>query len=324
MGSHRIGLAFALAVWLLAGSTAACAQAYPSKPVKFVLPGPPGSGPDQVVRLLADRLGTAWAVPVIVENRAGATGTIGSDYVVRSAPDGYTALFAFTSIVQAAALLPKVPFDFEKDLAPVSLVSYAPIALTVQADSPIRNLAQYLASAKNPAAPLSYGVLGTGSSAHILAETLRRAAGAQFTHVPYKGEAAALADLLGGQIQSAWAGVGAARSFVVSGRLRALAVAAPTRSRALPEVPTFTELGYPDVGTVSWFGVLVPAATSRTIVEKLSADINRVLAQNDVMTRLSDSGVEPAGTSPERFAEVLRVDIPKWQRMIKEARIKLD
>jgi tripartite-type tricarboxylate transporter receptor subunit TctC len=142
--------------------------------------------------------------------------------------------------------------------------------------------------------------------------------------VPYKGEAAALNDLLGGQIQTAWAGAGAAKPFVVNGRLRALAVAAPMRSKALPDVPTFAEFGYPDVGTVSWFGVLLPAATSRPIVEKLSADINRVLAQNDVVTRLNDSGVEPAGTSPERFAEVLRVDIPKWQRLIKEAGITAD
>ena len=290
--------------------------------MKFVLPGPPGSGPDQVVRLLGDRLAKAWGVPAIVENRPGATGTIGADYVVRSAPDGYTALFAFTSIIQAAALMPKAPFDFQKDLAPVSLVSYAPIVIAVRTDSPSRDLAQYLASARDPGKPVSYGVLGTGSSAHILAETLRRAAKANFTHVPYKGEAAALADLLGGQIQTAWAGAGAAKQFVVNGRLRALAVAAPNRSKALPDVPTFAELGYPDVATVSWFAVLLPAATPRPIVQKLSSDVNRVLAQSDVAERLSASGIEPAGTTPERFAEVLQVDIPKWQKMIREAGIK--
>ena len=322
MRLRRLALMLFAAMALSTGT--ALAQTYPAKPVKFVLPGPPGSGPDQVIRLIADRLGTAWGVAAIVENRAGATGTIGTEYVVRSAPDGYTALFAFTSIIQAAAILPKVPFDFEKDLVPVSLVSYAPIVLTVQSESANRTLAQYLASAKNPSAPVSYGVLGTGSSAHILAETLRRAANVQFTHVPYKGEAAALADLLGGQIKSAWAGAGAAKPFVANGRLRALAVAAPVRSRALPDVPTFTELGFPDVGTVSWFGVLLPAATPRPIVEKLASDVNRVLAQSDVITRLADSGVEPAGTSPERFAEVLRVDIPKWQRMIKDAGIKAE
>jgi len=168
----------------------AIAQDYPSKTVKFVLPSAPGSSPDRVVRLLADRLGAVWGMPAIVENRPGATGTVGSEYVARSAPDGHTALFAFTSVIQAPALLPKVPYDIERDFAPVSLVAYAPFVVAVRADSPFVTLADYLAAARNPATPVSYGTFGNGSTYHIIAETLRRAARVNFIHVPYKGEAA--------------------------------------------------------------------------------------------------------------------------------------
>ena len=316
----------ALALSVLAGALstdAAFAQDYPSKTVKFVLPSAPGSAPDRVVRLLADRLAAVWGVPAIVENRPGGTGTVGSEYVARSAPDGHTALFAFTSVIQAPALLPSVPYDIERDFAPVSMVAFAPFVVAVRADSPFATLADYLAAAR--AAPVSYGTFGNGSTYHIIAETLRRAAHANFIHVPYKGEALALTDLLGGQLQSSWASVGLISSHVRAGKLRALAVAAPARSKALPEVPTFGELGYPQIGTtVSWFGVLLPGGTPRAIVDKLSADVNRIMARSDVAATLANAGIEPAGTSPERFAEVLRVDTPIWKQMIQDAGIKAD
>lgn len=299
----------------------AAAQTYPSRAVKFVMPAAPGSSPDRVSRLLAQHLGTLWGVPVIVENRPGGTGTVGSEYVMRSAPDGYTALFAFTSVIQAPALLPKVPYDIEKDFAPVSLVTYAAVTLSVRADSPFKTLADLLAAAKDPAAPLSYGTFGAGSTFHIYGETLRRAAGAHMVMVPYKGEALALTDLLGGQIQSTWASLGLVSPHLAAGRVRALAIAQPARSKVAPDVPTFAELGYPQVGVVTWFGVLLPAATPRAIVQKMSDDINRVLAQPEVRHSLTQTGIEPAGTSPERFAEILRVDAAKWKQMIREAGI---
>ena len=318
----RIALVSCVLASALSG---AIAQDYPSKTVKFVLPSAPGSAPDRVVRLLADRLGAVWGVPAIVENRPGGTGTVGSEYVARSAPDGHTALFAFTSVIQAPALLPSVPYDIERDFAPVSLVAYAPFVVAVRADSPFATLADYLAAARNPATPVSYGTFGNGSTYHIIAETLRRAARVNFIHVPYKGEALALTDLLGGQLQSSWASVGLISAHVRGGKVRALAVAMPVRSKALPEVPTFSELGYPQIGTtVSWFGVLLPAGTPRSIVDKLSADVNRIIARSDVSAMLANSGIEPAGTSPEKFAEVLRVDTPKWKQMIQEAGIRAD
>lgn len=314
----RLILAVACA---LGASQAALAQSFPSRAVKFVMPAAPGSSPDRVSRLMAERLGALWGVPVFVENRPGGTGTVGSEYVMRSAPDGYTALFAFTSVVQAPALLPKVPYDIERDFAPVSLVAYAPVTLSVRADSPFRTLADLLAAAKNPASPLSYGTFGIGSTFHIYGETLRRAANVHMVMVPYKGEALALTDLLGGQIQASWASLGLVSPHVAAGRVRALAIAQPARSGVIPDVPTFSESGFPQVGTVTWFGVLLPAATPRPIVQKMSTDINRVLAQPGVANSLTQSGIEPAGTTPERFAEVLKVDSVKWRQMIEEAGI---
>ena len=310
-----------MATCALAASVAALAQTFPSKAVKFVMPAAPGSSPDRVSRLMAQRLGTLWGVPVIVENRPGGTGTVGSEYVMRSAPDGYTALFAFTSVIQAPALLPKVPYDIEKDFAPVSLVAYAPVTLSVRADSPFRTLADLLAAAKNPASPVSYGTFGIGSTFHIYGETLRRAANVHMVMIPYKGEALALTDLLGGQIQATWASLGLISPHVAAGRVRALAIAQPARSKVIPDVPTFSELGFPQVGTVTWFGVLLPAATPRPIVQKMSTDINRVLAQPEVANSLTQTGIEPAGTTPERFGEVLKIDSVKWRQMIQEAGI---
>ncbi len=318
---RRKFLGVAAAGAALALCQSAAAQTFPSKTVKFVMPAPPGSSPDRVSRLLAERLRAAWGVAVIVENRPGATGTVGSEYVMRSEPDGHTALFAFTSVVQAPALLPRVPYDIEKDFAPVSLVAYAPVALAVRADSPYKTLGDLLSAAKNPATPVSYGTFGNGSTFHILGETLRRAAGANFLHVPYKGEALSFTDLLGGQIHSSWNSVGLLSSHVRAGKARALAVAHAQRTSALPEVPTFAELGYPQLSAALWFGVLVPAATPRPVVERMNADINGVLKQADIANSLGSSGIEPAGTTPERFGEVLRADSAKWKQMIRDAGI---
>jgi tripartite-type tricarboxylate transporter receptor subunit TctC len=307
----------------IAGAPRARAQGYPAKLVKFVMPSAPGSAPDRVSRLLADRLAAAWGVPVVVENRVGGTGTVGSEYVARSAPDGYTALFAFTSVIQAPALLPKVSYDIERDFQAVSLVARTPIVLVVRADSPFRTLADHVNAARS-GLPISYGTFGNGSSYHIYGETFRRAANIDLIHVPYKGEALALTDLLGGQISSSFGSVGLTSPHIRAGKVRALGVVAPARSPALPDVPTFAEQGYPRLDVVGWFGVLVPAATPRALVEKLSADINRVMAREDVAGPLRDSGIEPVGTTPDRYAEILRADTLKWRQMILETGIKAD
>lgn len=298
------------------------AQTYPARPVKFVLPGPPGGGPDRVIRLVGEKLNKLWGVPVIVDNRPGGTGMIGAEAVARSASDGYTVLFTFTALVQAPALFSKVPYNLDRDFIPVSLVANAPVFLSVKADSPYRTLPDLLSAARNAAAPLSYGTFGTGSSYHIYGETLARAAKVHLLHVPYKGEALALADLLGGQIQSSFVSVGTGSPQVRAGKIRALALVAATRSPVLPDVPTFPELGFPALDAVGWFGALVPSGTSKEIVSKLSTDINRTIQQPELANVLREMGFEPVGTTPEQFAKLLHSDSIKWGRMIREAGIK--
>ena len=306
--------------WPMAGIT----QAYPERPVKFVVTSVPGGGPDRVIRILADRLNKLWSIPVIVENRPGGTGTIATQAVARSAPDGYTVLFTVVTFIQAPVLLPSVPYDYERDFVPVTLVTYAPVTLVVRADSPYRTLPDLLSGARNAAAPVSYGTIGMGTSHHIYGETLTRAAKANLLHVPYKGETPALSDLLGGQVQSVFTSVGAALPLVSAGKIRALALVTPARSPVLPEVPTFAELGFPGLSTVGWFGVLVPSGTSRDIVKKLSADISRTIRQPELTGLLRDMGFEPVGTTPEQFGEFLRSEYGKWERMIREAGLRGD
>jgi tripartite-type tricarboxylate transporter receptor subunit TctC len=324
---------FGLAVLGLAGMLAApgpsqaqsaasaAAQGYPNKPVRFVVPGAAGGGTDRVARIVGDRLGQAWGIPVVVENRAGGSGFIASEHIAKSPADGYSILFGFTALIQAPALFASVPYDWEKDFAPVSLVAYAPVVLVVPASSPIKTLAEYVAAAKG-SNPVSYGSFGIGTSFHIYGETFQRVAGINLLHVPYKGESLSLTGILGGQLQSNFNSVGISTPHIRSGKLRALATVTPQRSKILPEVPTFAELGYPKMDAVGWFGALAPAATPRAIVDKLSADINRTLAQGDAATVMRDLGFDPVGTTPQRFAEFLKGDALKWKQMIQEAGIK--
>ena len=268
-----------------AAPTAAPATApWPARAVRMVMPSPPAGSPDRVTRLVADRLAARWGQPVVVENRPGATTMIGTEYVIRNAqPDGYTLLSTFTSLVQAPALFDKVPFDWERDLAPITQLIRSEVVLVVRGDSPWRSLGELIAAAKaaqgtSPNKPLSYGSFGNGSSFHIYGETLKRGAAINMTHVPYKGEAQSMTDLLGGQVDVNFNSIGTALPHLRSGRLRALALVSPVRSRAMPDVPTFAEAGVRRLETAGWFGLLAPAATPRAVVERVAADTAQVLA----------------------------------------------
>ncbi len=304
-------------------STPAFAQTYPDKPVKFLATSVAGGGPDRVIRVVGEKLNKLWGVPVVIENRPGGTGTIATQAVARSAPDGYTALFTVVTFIQAPALLASVPYDMNRDFSPVTLVTYAPVILAVKADSPYRTLADLLAKARS-GATVSYGSIGIGTSHHIYGETLAIDAKARLLHVPYKGETPAIADVMGGQIDSAFTSIGAALPLIAGAKLRALALVTPKRMAVLPDVPTFGELGFPRLGTVGWFGVLVPSATPKEVVRKLSADINRIVQQPDEAAALRQMGFEPVGTTPEQFGEFLRSEYGKWERMIREAGIKAE
>ena len=312
--------ALALAAALLVPALAQ-AQAWPTKPVKFVMPSPPASSPDRYTRLLAEKLSQKWGVPVVVENKPGATAMIGTEFVSKQPADGYTLLSTFTSFVQAPILFPNAPYDPEKDFAPVTQTMLAEVIMEVHADSPYKTLADVIAAAK-AGTRLSYGSFGNGSSFHIYGETVKRTMGVEMTHVPYKGEALILNDLLGGQINVGFNSIGTALPQIKAGKVRPLAIVSASRSKALPDVPTFPELGVPKLNGGAWFGILAPAGTPKAVVEKISADINFFLNQPDMQKWLRDQGLEPTGMTPDQFTQFIKADLAKWRQLITELGIK--
>ena len=312
--------ALALAAALLVPALAQ-AQAWPTKPVKFVMPSPPASSPDRYTRLLAEKLSQKWGVPVVVENKPGATAMIGTEFVSKQPADGYTLLSTFTSFVQAPILFPNAPYDPEKDFAPVTQTMLAEVIMEVHADSPYKTFADVIAAAK-AGTRLSYGSFGNGSSFHIYGETVKRTMGVEMTHVPYKGEALILNDLLGGQINVGFNSIGTALPQIKAGKVRPLAIVSASRSRALPDVPTFPELGVPKLNGGAWFGIFAPAGTPKAVVEKISADINFFLNQPDMQKWLRDQGLEPTGMTPGEFTQFIKADLAKWRQLITELGIK--
>lgn len=296
---------------------------FPQRSVTLVLPGPAGGGTDLVARSLSEVLTSKWGQPVVVDNKPGATGMIGAELVARGEASGHRLLFAFTALVQAPAVFAKVPYDLERDFAPVMQVANAPVFLAVRADSPIRNLSDYLAAAKNRAKPLSYGSFGTGSSYHIYGEALKRAKQLELLHVPYKGEALALQDLLGGAIDSTYVSVGTGGAQVRAGKIRALAMVGTARSSVLPDVPTFQESGVQGLEAVGWFGVLAPSGTPAPIVQKIARDFKAAVQDKAISTRLRDLGFEPVGDSdPARFKTFIQNEAASWKKLIAETGVK--
>ncbi|KQW54570.1 hypothetical protein ASC92_21395 [Variovorax sp. Root411] len=298
-------------------------EPFPKKVVTFVMPGPAGGGPDLVARKLGDLLGAQWKQPVIVDNKPGATGVIGAESVARGEASGHRLLFAFTALVQAPAVFAKVPYDLERDFAPVMQVANAPVVLAVRADSPIRSVADFVAAAKNPDKPMSYGSFGTGSSYHIYGEALKRAQKLQMLHVPYKGEALALQDLLGGAIDATFVSVGTAGPQIRAGKIRPLAIVAPTRSTVLPDVPTFREAGVAGLDAVGWFGVLAPAGTPPAVVQKIAQDLRAAVLDKSASARLQELGFEPVSESdPVRFKAFVQAEAIRWKKLIADAGVK--
>jgi tripartite-type tricarboxylate transporter receptor subunit TctC len=314
----------ALAASLLAASftLAGAQQAWPTKPVRLVVPSAAGGGPDRVTRLVAEQLTKKWGQTVIVDNKAGASSIVGTDFVAKSPPDGYTLLSTFITFTQVPALFKKVPYDSERDLVPVTqLVSTAAVFL-VRADSPYRTMADFLAAAKASPGKLSYATFGSGSTSHIYGVNMAKSGGIDWIHVPYRGEGIAVAELVGGQVTSSFASVGTALPFIRSGRLRALGILTPTRSRLLPDVPPFAELGLKGADMISWFGILAPAGTPAPIVQKVHADIREALAHPQVVATLHEQGMEPVASSPEVFGARIRQELVQWKTLLGELGIQ--
>ncbi len=299
-------------VALLFLAAAAFAQTFPSKPVRIVVPFPPGGGADTLARILEPKLAGIWAQPIVVENRPGASGHIGAEFVAKSAPDGCTLLMSST-----ASLTEKNVDQF----APVSLVSASAYIVTANPGVAAANIRELIALAKANPGKLSFGSSGTGAASHLSAELFKAMAGVDLLHVPYKGTGQALADLLAGHVNLMFAPAQTVMPYVRAGKLKAFAVTGLKRSEILPYLPTVAESGLPGYEAVGWFGLLAPAATPKATVAKLSVEANRVLAMSDVREKMLGLGADPAGNTPEEFARFIRADQAKWSRLMKDAGI---
>ncbi len=326
MNPSRFALATAsvsLALALFAG--AATAQAYPAKPIRMIVPFPPGGGTDIAARTIANKLSEDVKWTFVVENKPGAGGNLGVEQAVKSPADGYTLVIGQTSnLAINPALYAKLPYDPLRDLSPVALIVSAPVVFVVAASSRYTSLGDLLAAAKTDPGGVTFASPGNGTVSHLAGELLQRAAGVKLTHVPYKGASQALTDTLGGQVQSFMSSVPSALSQIRAGRLRAIAVSSATRARELPEVPTIAEAGYKGFEASTWYGLLSPARTPAPIIARLNAAVNRALKTPEVRERLAAEGGEALGGSPEQFASFLKAEHAKWGRVVKESGAKAE
>ena len=303
----------------------AAAQGYPVKPIRFVGPYAPGGNPDILSRLLGQKLNEAWRQQVIIDNRPGAAGTVGAELVARAPADGYTIIMGtFGNIIVANSLYKSLKYDPLKDFAPVALVSLPPGILVEHPAVPAQNVRELIAYAKLNPGRLNYGSPGTGAWNHLFFELFNASAGVAIVHVPYKGIAPAVIDLLGGQVQLAISAFPTALPHVKSGKLRALAVTSIKRSGLMAEVPTIAESGLPGYEAAGWFGVLAPAGTPPSVVTKLNTEINRILELPEVKASLASDGAEPAGGSPAQMADSARAASIKWGKIIRELNIRTE
>lgn len=303
--------------------TPALAQPYPAKPLRIIVPYPPGGGTDLAARLVAQKLAESFGKSVIVENRAGANGNIGTDAMAKAAPDGYTLGMATPGPVTAGkSLYPNLPYDPERDLAPVILVNASPNVLAVHPSVPARSVKELIALANSGKVQIAASTIA--SVQHLLAEMLNHAAGVRMQVITYKGGAQAATDVAGGQVEALWSVLPAALPFIQSGRLRSLAVASEKRTTLLPDVPTMGEAGWPAVVGTAWNGVVAPAGTPKPIVDTLASEIGRSLNAADVKERFTASGMEAIGGTPGAFASFLGAETAKWAKVIKAANIKVE
>jgi len=300
------------------------AQGYPTKSIRLVAPSTPGDAPDVIARLVAERLSAALGQQVVVENRPGAGGVVGSEIVAKSAPDGYTLIMGNAgSHGINAAVYSKLPYDILKDFAPVSQIAVAPNIFVVNPGLPVTTIPEFIAYAKARPGQLSYASGGNGSSSHMSMELLKSMAGIDVVHVPYKGSTPALTDVISGQDAVMSVNMPPAVPHVKSGRLRALAVTTRSRTPSMPDLPTVAE-SLPGYETVAWFGVLAPAGTPKDVVNRLSMEIAKIARSPDMRERFEGMGAEPVGSTPEEFGAVMARDIAKWTALAKSVGIKID
>jgi tripartite-type tricarboxylate transporter receptor subunit TctC len=302
----------------------ALAQAnYPSKPIRVVVPYAPGGATDILGRMVAAKLQEAWGQTVVVENKPGASGVLGNDAVAKATPDGYTVLLGITAMVQLATLM-KLPYDPAKDFIPLTQLAVSTSVLAVPAATPAKTLAEYIALVKSQPGKHGYGSFGAGTSAHIQGELFKSQTGTDMVHVPYKGSAPMVNDLLGGQLSCAFLDVGSSRGHFKSGALRPLAATGTERLKILPDVPTFGESGLKHFEPRGWFAYFLPAGTPAPVVAKLAAELARIIRLPDVSARIDELGLLPVGNTPEQFAAIVRSESVLYAKLIKDLNIKIE
>lgn len=314
-------LYLALAFAAVPASAQSAAPIYPSKPIRLISPFAPGGGASIVARLLSEPLTETWKQPVVVDNRAGAAGTIGTEMAARSAPDGYTLVMATASTIIVNPLFSKVPFDPIRDFAPVARTTTVPLVLVVPAAIPARSVKELIALASSRAGGLTYASSGEGSISHLAGELFMSATGIGMVHVPYKGGGQALIDIIAAHVQTGFVNILEALPNMRSGRLRGLAVTSPARWPSIPEVPTVSESGVTGYSVIQWSGVLAPAGTPRDVVLKLNGEILHILNRAELRERLIESGAEPGSGTPEEFGAFIKAEIAKWSTVVKAAKL---
>ena len=314
-----------LAAIMLFAAGAAIAQPWPNRPLRIIVPFPPGGGLDFFARAIAPRLQENLGSQIVVENRAGAGGMIGAEFVAKAVPDGHTLLFASSAeIAINQHLYPKIAYDSARDFVPVSYASHAAMLFSVHPSLPVQSLNDLVALARAKPGAMSFASAGTGGVQHLAGELFKVAAKLEIVHIPYKGAGPAVIDMVGGQVSMGFTALPSSIQHARSGKLRPIAVTSAKRSEAAPELPSFTELGFPSIDLVVWYGALYPAGTPTAIVERMSSEINRTVQAPEVKARLLQQGVESIGTTPAEFAKFIQSETLRYGRIIKDSGAKAD
>jgi tripartite-type tricarboxylate transporter receptor subunit TctC len=316
-------LLLALATLVFSGTAAA--QAWPAKPIRLVVPFPPGGGTDIIARETSQRVAKATGWTFVIDNKPGAGGNLGVDAAAKSAPDGYTIVIGQTSNMAInPTLYAKMPYDAQKDLAPIVLLANAPLVMVTAVNTPYKTLADAVNAAKARPGAVNFASPGNGTVAHLTSELFQKAAGIKTQHVPYKGAAQAMTDVISGTVDLYLSSVPTLLGHIKQGKVRALAVTSARRVDDLPEVPTINESGFKGFDAVTWFGLLAPTGTPKDVIARLNAEFNKALQNPELHKRLSDEGADPAGGTPEQFAALIRDDIPRWGKVVRDSGAKID
>lgn len=318
----RLGVCVLIAVAIV--PMVSLAQTFPSKPVRLIVPYPPGGSTDILARVLAEKISPVLGQPLVVENRAGATGAIGAEAVAKSPADGHTLLMGVNGPITIAPAIRPMPYDTLKDFAPVILVADAPKLLVINPSIPAQSLQEFIAWAKSQSKPINFASAGIGTTGHLASEMLKQRAGFEANHVPYKGGGPAVADVIGGHVQYMFEVMPQLLPHVQSGRLRALGISSVERSKAIPSLPTIAEQGLTGFQSSTWFGILATAGTPEAAINRLNAEFARALAEPDMSKRIAELGASWAPNSPAEFGRFLRADLEKWRQVVSKSGVKFD